>query len=375
MWRIVLLEWAFLIAVITTVSFSLYRHDDPTAERKKFIKWLLWDFSGARFVYEKIITRHPNQTEIKPAPTFLLWTIGIYIALFGIASQRYENRVDIIENRINGIYAQISKDIHIAFQRIDDVQNMQCPTKPEIHHPLSVIKSFLPLHGVRYKNGVEQLRQLVEDWARKTESMQARIDKDPGGNGWLSELKSAAKAIKGQTIGILAHVDLGGARLEGADLSRARLKRADLSGAHLQGAKLWKAHLQGADLTGAALEGADLSEARLEGADLFGARLKGADLRAAHLTRADLSRVDFQGADLRGVRLEGADLHKANFKNADLRGAYLDGAYLTEANLKETKYVTVEQLCATKTLYRSELNANHLKQIHETCPKLLGDME
>ena len=63
-------------------------------EINRFVLWLLWDFSGLRSIWEKI--RPPSEEKIKSVsynkpPTFLLWVLGIYSALFGIASQRYEN--------------------------------------------------------------------------------------------------------------------------------------------------------------------------------------------------------------------------------------------------------------------------------------------
>ena len=140
-------------AIITFISYF--------DNRRKVLKWLLWDFSGLRFIYGKL---NPEKDEdlqregYKRPVTFFLWLIGIYIAAFGIASNRYENKIDKIENRINGIYAQISKDIHVAFQRIDDVQKMTCPRDPKILNPISVIKSFWPPENQQYKEGVDQLR-------------------------------------------------------------------------------------------------------------------------------------------------------------------------------------------------------------------------
>jgi hypothetical protein len=34
-----------------------------------------------------------------PLPFFFIWVIGIYFAMYGIASQRYENRRDTLESK------------------------------------------------------------------------------------------------------------------------------------------------------------------------------------------------------------------------------------------------------------------------------------
>ncbi|WP_427884801.1 pentapeptide repeat-containing protein [Kribbella sp. GL6] len=62
-----------------------------------------------------------------------------------------------------------------------------------------------------------------------------------------------------------------------------------------------KKERRGADLIGARLRGADLSKANLRGAYLIGADLRQADLRQADLIGADLRDTDLRGADLTGA--------------------------------------------------------------------------
>jgi len=158
----------------------------------------------------------------------------------------------------------------------------------------------------------------------------------------------------------LSKADLRNAKLTGANLSGAHLGRADLSGANLSQANLSLSHLGRADLFRATLietnlssahlsksdlREANLREANLEGTDLSGADLKKADLGKADLSRAYLSEADLGGAYLIGARLNNADLghahlrnadiRKANLEKANLRGAFLCRAILKEANLKE----------------------------------------
>ena len=101
------------------------------------MKRLFWDFSGLRFIYYKVF--HP---EGRPS-TIIFWITGIYVALVGLASQRYENRIDIIENRANAIFSQLSTSVGLkAVDRITYVQNMPCPIKQEILKPITVIQSL-----------------------------------------------------------------------------------------------------------------------------------------------------------------------------------------------------------------------------------------
>ena len=279
------------------------------------IKWI-FRYSGLEFVYRKF-----NPSNPQTLPTGLIWLVGIYVAFFGVASQRYENRIDIIENRANSIFAQLAVPsvTKKALSKIARVQNMPCPRRPEILKPPSVFISLFS--NSKYEEMVEQLKETIEDWKESLDS-----------------------------------VNLRGAYLREAKLRDAKLRRADLRGADLRGA-----YLRGANLWGADLEKADLREA-----DLVGADLGGANLMEAELVRADLREADLRDANLRRINLRGADLEKAN-----LVGAVLRRADLREAVLRGANNLTREQLCRAKTLYHALLDDDLREQVEKMCPHLL----
>jgi len=94
------------------------------------------------------------------------------------------------------------------------------------------------------------------------------------------------------------------------------------------GINLKARHLRYADLReGAKLDGADLSRA-----NLFEAKMKG-----AHLQRADLREAHLQGVDLRKAHLQGAFMEGLQLAKADLRGATMDSLfYLTPPDTLES---------------------------------------
>nr|VFK73622.1 MAG: hypothetical protein BECKUNK1418H_GA0071006_12331 [Candidatus Kentron sp. UNK] len=73
--------------------------------------WVLWDFPGLRHIWRKI---NPEKAELinnpnyKRPSTFFLWVIGVYIALYGIASTKYELALDRVENRMSAVASQLS---------------------------------------------------------------------------------------------------------------------------------------------------------------------------------------------------------------------------------------------------------------------------
>lgn len=287
--------------------------------KKEF--WIFFHYTGIRFIGSLI---HPvkqskvNDDSYRKPATFPLWFLGIYIACFGVASQRYENRIDIIENRANAIFTQLGTPIYKkALARIPRVQRLPCPVKPNIKNPLTVWKSLFSADTV-YTEMVDQLKETVEIW------------KDS-----------------------LNQVNLSEAILDSAFLRGAKLSGADLSYADLSWAVLWEA-----DLSGANLYKADLREASLDGADLSGAWLIGANLREASLGGADLSWAALIRADLSG---------------ADLTGAVLGGAYLDGADLRDVYNLTIKKLSEVNTLYEAKLDSVLMEQVKKDHPHLLEE--
>lgn len=190
----------------------------------------------------------------------------------------------------------------------------------------------------------------------------------------------------------LANANLAGADLSSANLGEAILTNADLSGANLTDAALGAmayvenknrvptqielanatlvrvnlsgANLSSANLTRAIFAQADLSSARLNRANFEGtildlAILRAADLEGANLTGKVLKHTDFTGANLSGANLAGAELQYASFRNANLAGTNLAGAKLKQndfsnANLEEAKLVGL-------TLSNTNFQAANLK--------------
>lgn len=244
----------------------------------RFILWVLWDFSGLRFFWEKI--RPPVETSQKKRPpsTFLLWVLGVlfaYSILFSIVSERFENRIRLIKERENAILLQLSISDQglqkTALSRVSDVQNMLCPYMPDIYNPISIFRSVFWLSPSKYDPTVHALKKTIESWKDKLDSV---------------DLEGAV---------------LRNAKLNGAKLSNANLKEADLVGADLMNADLRGADLSGANLTNALLRGADFSKAIIKGANLQGVDLKVPD-------NIEVWKGTLLGRDPEWVKHSGVDL-------------------------------------------------------------------
>lgn len=142
--------------------------------------------------------------------------------------------------------------------------------------------------------------------------------------------------------GTLRKVDLAGANLSGADLTRVVLTEVSLAGADLTNAILCGATLEQVDLTGATLTGADLRGATLMAVKLDGAALDGVDARGAVIERSTMLGGSARGADLSGatvvkvelaemvieqLRASGADFQQVDLRDVALLDAGLDGIH------------------------------------------------
>ena len=175
----------------------------------KSIVWITWDFSGIRFIYRKINplnNAEESQNTYKKPSTFFIWFIAtIYVATFGLASQRYEAKLDKIEQKANIVVTQLSATkFEIGSARITSIQSKKCPINPEFLNPSSIISSLFR-EQTFCESIVKDLKNVIEDW-------KAYLNK----------------------------ANLNEANLRGANLSRANLNGANLSDANLNEANLTK---------------------------------------------------------------------------------------------------------------------------------------
>ena len=278
---------------------------------------LLWDLSGLKTVSERIIAP-PAEVERRPPSTFLLWAVGIYVALFGLTSNRYENAADRVQLSANAIVTLLaSTDArHGAFPLVRAAQLETTPPKPALWPPWSPLVSLVG-DGENYGKGVALLKDAVV----------AAIP--ASGESASRTIKLVSTDLSGRDVDLRGK-DLSGAILTGANLSGAHLSDADLSGAILTGANLsgtilTGANLSDANLTFANLSRANLSDAALPDARLSGARLSGAILNGAILSDAILSDAVLSSANLSSANLSDADLSFADLSFANLSGADLSG--------------------------------------------------
>lgn len=280
---------------------------------KSFI-WLLIDFSGLRFIWLKIFPYSKDGKETR-APNFLLWIIGIYVAIFSIASQSYENRIDAIDTKVNTMLMQLSSDLGLkAFNRIAEIQNERCVVKPNLFRPISVFQTFIKHEKKFYEIDNSIIKNII-DWKK-----------------YLSDLD-------------LSEIILRDVQLYDANLTNTWLYNADLQSSNFKSANLKNAHISRANCQNAGFVYANLEHVLFSDTNLKGAYLSEANLKDSILQRADL---------------RGAHVENANFANAILQ----------EADLRGIIGLTVKQLSTVETLYKAKLDNKLYKEMKKKYPVL-----
>jgi uncharacterized protein YjbI with pentapeptide repeats len=163
------------------------------------------------------------------------------------------------------------------------------------------------------------------------------FDRGPGlgWNGWRREHPHTQPDFRG--------ADFSGKNISGATQFRKEgpivYTMMDLSGADLRNANLSKTDLRGASFENAQLDGADLTQALLGEANFTHANLQHTSLAEATLVMANFSGTNVEQSDLRDAFLMRADLTSANFSRSDLSGANLTEAKLFATNLRDAKLI------------------------------------
>jgi len=200
--------------------------------------FLIWDISGLRFIWYKIFPKGSVKST-NPPSTIMIWVMGIYTALWGIASQRYENRIDIIESRSNYTFAQLSTPYYKdALNRLPSLQKMLCPVRPNLLNPKSVILSILG-KPIQYDHMVDLIKESIEYYKAKLDSVN------------------------------LSNIDLSKTDLSGASFKNSILTNADFSYANLRNACFFNAKINRAKFRGADLSYADLRHQKWSSSRLF----------------------------------------------------------------------------------------------------------
>ena len=196
--------------------------------------WILWDFSGLRLIFRKIYPRLEKDPPKRQPSAFFLWFVGIYVAQFQIALERYQSRIDNLENRANLIIAKATENPK-ELQLVPAAQKLRIPVKPGLWKPEKAIQSLWG-EEITDPETIELLTQLIVSNKHQLAGLNLthvdlpETDPDPSNAVWQRDL--SVSHIKVGDV-LRAHGDLDGALAayrEARDITQ-RLAETDPSNA------------------------------------------------------------------------------------------------------------------------------------------------
>lgn len=276
------------------------------------------DLLGLKYIWYKL---NPHKRVGNKEPrTITLWLLSVFVALYSIASSRYEQELTRLEYRVSNLIMQVEGNNDVL-SFIPQLQNRKIPYKPSILNPWSTIKSFFS----KYDQPDPDLVQELQDLIVKQKYSIAKLD--------------------------LTHINL-----KSSDLSYANFESSNLSYANLRKTLLLKANFHNAKIIASQLQ-----EAYLQEADLSQANLYMSNFQNANLSEVNFKRSFLQESNLSGALLVGADTRDSDINLAKLKGAKYNSKIITFGELLNVEEIALA--CALNKPRKYELCKEEIKRI------------
>ncbi|WP_319759551.1 pentapeptide repeat-containing protein [Maridesulfovibrio sp.] len=377
--------------------------------------YFLYNYSGVRAIVEKI---HPPiegaKDDYRRPSTFMLWAVSIYVALFSIASARYDRAVNSYEMQITAWQAQMATEYRgEACANVKNLQSSKTPLKPNITKPWTTLASFftneIHIEGKDLiRNTICAYRQSLRNAVLKNSNLaRLNLHKSNFSNANLVGADFSNTNLENSNFkdsilcsANLFNVTITDSELSGSNLIKANLKRAYIRHTNATKTTLEYANLQQSDLLGSNFnfsnfDNSDLSHANISMANMTASsfyksnlrqvlaietqfkqsRLKkacltNATLDGANFNKANLVQTNFTNATLTYANFSGANLENSDFTNTDLLGTCFHDSYLVCTNLASSKRLTAKQLYTVNTLYKAKLPKKIKKELRKAYPHL-----
>lgn len=105
----------------------------------------VFDHSGARWIVSKFKFRKSNAPKLKEPPSGFLWIVGVYIAIYGLATQNYERAIStesIIASNWRPRIAETGVNEYCSAMREYKAIVAKVPVQPALFDPIATVRSL-----------------------------------------------------------------------------------------------------------------------------------------------------------------------------------------------------------------------------------------
>jgi hypothetical protein len=264
----------------------------------------MWHYSGLAYIAAKASSSENKEHH----PTLPIWLLGLYLGLFGMATQYYETHLNRFESILNIYVSQLGTSARTnTFLGLVLHQGYELPLEPDFRDPWRTIKTLI------FKAEAINQDQSHAKKIRRISDIISRFKSVLGCEYQPEELGFESCIVANLTTANLSRSDLFQANLRKTILLSVNLTKANLGQADMSMANLMMADLSRADLHEANLYNANLAKATMKGTDITNANLKGANLLGVkHLSCEQLKTAKFWQSTYRDESLAcGASTLKA----------------------------------------------------------------
>lgn len=205
------------------------------------IKYLLWDLSGCRYIWNKV---RPEKANDKPEPSsIVIWLVSLHLGLFTLASALYDSSKNSYDAKLSLVYTllQIEEVKQLGINKITSLQGDQVLLKPSIYNPIDNIKSILRVKVADVENE-KQLKSLLKYYKMHLSNSYLY-------QGDFSDIDNLSQAQFQNSY--LQKSNFKDSSLIYADFSNSDLRNTNFQNSDLSFASFYQADLRGADLSGA----------------------------------------------------------------------------------------------------------------------------
>lgn len=109
-----------------------------------YLKRFLYIYIGFGYLHQMIRKPKAEEYSDRKPSNFLLWIIGLYVALFGLAAQRYEIRINRLNNLFNTYIELLDKDVDPGiYDGFIQLQKSVVPKEPKVLEFWTTFQSFV----------------------------------------------------------------------------------------------------------------------------------------------------------------------------------------------------------------------------------------
>lgn len=271
--------------------------------------FIFWDILPIHFILSLV---NPNKFDKSKPSTIFIWLIGIYTAMFTIASQSYEGALNRAKARLDNI--SNVKEQQVRLSLISEIQSSKIPIEPKYQNVLQTINSFFG-------------QKIINSDLLQTTKLLLVNEKD--------------------------------------SIVRVKIKDIDFSGIDFKSTVFKNAYFKNSKFIDCSFNNCIFDHSQFYDSDLSG----------AWINNCNMEHLNFSGSKLHLFQCSGTSLKFADFRSTDLERGYFNCCNLDSANFALSNLIncdfSMSNILKVQSFYSAKIDSPLLNTIRTEIPVTL----